>query len=594
MKRAMFKRAVVLFCVAGALTTAGIGPSAAVDTEYWSGTLAFSRSFDTTVANGNCQEGGTLRLVWQESWTLTGERTAMTSDASAFAVTAAFTGSVSFTATQNCAGSDPRTRSGSYSGSGTGQILVTRSGPGGLVSFEGAFDAAGLPGSETATADGTSYTLNTNPYRPRMSPVAIAGVDGAFQFSGPVSAQLGDGGQSLGSDVSATDTPVGSASLAMTRELAPVTPPVVKPLPPTAACDVYWTRPGTTLTVPPAVGLLRNDSDPQRRPISPRVKAISFGRATHPFTVTRAGGLTIRTTNRDRALIITYAVVNNANLESRPTRVTILVSAVRPSTAELAPCKGNLDRVIRGANSTLPTAAPSNTPANLQILKDAIASKAKWDTIKSKRTQAPYKAMDFAQDGCSQPGFTKPIPQYDFTPACVRHDFNYRNAMWMGVFNKYKKASDDAFRTELLRFCEEKVARLVRPACRTQATTFAQAVATAGGLAAPEKASSWDSAARVRVHAVFQPVDNFYIRGVLEDTKSDGHGVRLEASPAQNGFNPLYRTVARNSKGKGTVVFFDFSYNGVENLKGVFFRLCVDSDRDDPQECGPRFYVNKP
>lgn len=259
-----------------------------------------------------------------------------------------------------------------------------------------------------------------------------------------------------------------------------------------------------------------------------------------------------------------------------------------PATGEPAP------RLSRGKNPILTTANPSKTSETLKILKDVIKSVANWKKALANRNKAPYNQMDFGEDGCSQPGWTKPIPQFGFEKACIRHDFLYRNALWMGVFNEYKAESDAAFRKELMAICAKKPL-LVENRCRQQATAFVAAVRSAGGKSVPKVTKSWKSTVSVSLYSVFQPIGNFYIRGVLTDLKADGKSVRLQVSADQQaGADPDFETVARSNKGKGVPVYVDYSFNGIQGLRAIKYQICVDSNRPDAEECSPVYRIQKP
>lgn len=168
-----------------------------------------------------------------------------------------------------------------------------------------------------------------------------------------------------------------------------------------------------------------------------------------------ASGRVAHQDRTDDRLVLTYQVVDSAGRTSRPTTAVVLVSAQRPSASRLRPravTSDGKDRVIRDANSALATAIPSSGEP-LKILNDSSRSQADWKHIKGNRNKAPYKQMDFAEDGCSDPTKALKGAAFDFTRLCVRHDFGYRNALWSGVFNKKRPQIDKAFYADMVLDC---------------------------------------------------------------------------------------------------------------------------------------------
>jgi hypothetical protein len=109
---------------------------------------------------------------------------------------------------------------------------------------------------------------------------------------------------------------------------------------------VYVTAPGTTLRVPAHTGLLANDRDPRGLRLRPSVTKISFGKATHPYTVAANGAFTLKTTKKDRRLVMTYSAVNSKGARSAPTTALVLVTTRRLTDDQLRSCDGS-GRVVQ-------------------------------------------------------------------------------------------------------------------------------------------------------------------------------------------------------------------------------------------------------
>ncbi len=96
--------------------------------------------------------------------------------------------------------------------------------------------------------------------------------------------------------------------------------------------------------------------------------------------------------------------------------------------------------------------------------------------------------FDWSNDGCSAPLVGNTGRTFNFTEACRRHDFGYRNARlleqrygsgtsWSG---DARKRIDQQFMSDMKRHCKGR--RLIdRPTCYSWAYTFYTAVRVAGG-----------------------------------------------------------------------------------------------------------------
>jgi hypothetical protein len=95
-------------------------------------------------------------------------------------------------------------------------------------------------------------------------------------------------------------------------------------------------------------------------------------------------------------------------------------------------------------------------------------------------TQDPR--LDYSDDGCSAPIVGSSGRSFDFTQACERHDFGYRNSKRLGFFPEAKAAIDRRFLEDMLDHCATRAADL-RTRCRGWAYVFFAGVTVFGGVA---------------------------------------------------------------------------------------------------------------
>jgi hypothetical protein len=114
------------------------------------------------------------------------------------------------------------------------------------------------------------------------------------------------------------------------------------------------------------------------------------------------------------------------------------------------------------------------------LLDEAIAAEMA-DFQAMKDSAAHDSRMDYSDDDCSAPVVgSKDLGSYDFTEACERHDFGYRNAKRLGLFDGYKGRIDAVFAKDMYESCEERLVFL-RKHCKFMAGIYYSAVKTAGG-----------------------------------------------------------------------------------------------------------------
>jgi len=92
-----------------------------------------------------------------------------------------------------------------------------------------------------------------------------------------------------------------------------------------------------------------------------------------------------------------------------------------------------------------------------------------------------YPHLDWTTDGCSAPVVGGEGRSFNFTHACVRHDFGYRNIKRLGQFNEVVRTKlDEQFRRDLESSCATQV-RTRKIRCQMWAETFYVAVRATGG-----------------------------------------------------------------------------------------------------------------
>ena len=95
--------------------------------------------------------------------------------------------------------------------------------------------------------------------------------------------------------------------------------------------------------------------------------------------------------------------------------------------------------------------------------------------------QRAYPFLDWTTDGCSAPVVGGEGRSFNFTHACVRHDFGYRNIKRLGKFNETIRTKlDEQFHRDLESSCATQV-RTRKIRCLMWAETFYVAVRATGG-----------------------------------------------------------------------------------------------------------------
>jgi len=91
-----------------------------------------------------------------------------------------------------------------------------------------------------------------------------------------------------------------------------------------------------------------------------------------------------------------------------------------------------------------------------------------------------YPQLDWTTDGCSAPVVGNEGKSFNFTQACIRHDFGYRNIKRLGKFTEaVRETLDQQFHRDLTSSCTNQ-ARTRKIRCFMWAETFYVAVRATG------------------------------------------------------------------------------------------------------------------
>lgn len=197
-------------------------------------------------------------------------------------------------------------------------------------------------------------------------------------------------------DVTLSVTPAGAPPPATPVAPAPIPDPVTMPPArstiPVARCDVYAVSPGKVLTVPPARGLLRNDTFAAGASATPQVTEIAFRKSSHPYSVAPDGSLKLATLKSDTYLTFRYAVSSAGKL-SNATTVKIFVQKDPVTIKQRGQCPQDRPPVAE---------EPQQADAKAKAKVDTLAGSAKL-TFRSGGKQQTV-TLNVAYDAAINPG----------------------------------------------------------------------------------------------------------------------------------------------------------------------------------------------
>lgn len=135
--------------------------------------------------------------------------------------------------------------------------------------------------------------------------------------------------------------------------------------------------------------------------------------------------------------------------------------------------------VVAAIISATTPPAPPHTVAHRLMFRTSLAS-----FIASAHSPIRDHRLDWTTDGCSVPFIKSTGRTFDFTDACHRHDFGYRNfkilnnGTWWTSSMRHR--IDRIFHADMYKDCATRT-RATRNICRTWARTFYRAVRTYAG-----------------------------------------------------------------------------------------------------------------
>ncbi len=110
-------------------------------------------------------------------------------------------------------------------------------------------------------------------------------------------------------------------------------------------------------------------------------------------------------------------------------------------------------------------------PPTEQELVDRLASAPLQEFLAYRGSAERDPRLDYSTDLCSAPIVGSEGRTFDFTSACIRHDFGYRNYSDLGLFKGRRRAVDDRFLADMRALCERELP-WHRLSCGTWARTF--------------------------------------------------------------------------------------------------------------------------
>jgi hypothetical protein len=123
--------------------------------------------------------------------------------------------------------------------------------------------------------------------------------------------------------------------------------------------------------------------------------------------------------------------------------------------------------------------APPHTVAHALMFRTTLTA-----FIASAQSPLRDERLDWSTDGCSVPVIGNTGRTFDFTQACQRHDFGYRNfkslhgGKWWTPYLRHR--IDQVFQSDMYKNCAAR-SRTTRSMCRAWAKTFYRAVRTYAG-----------------------------------------------------------------------------------------------------------------
>ena len=157
-----------------------------------------------------------------------------------------------------------------------------------------------------------------------------------------------------------------------------------------------------------------------------------------------------------------------------------IARAILPEAGADAELRGGFVRDMR-------TKAPSGGRAArpgpaLEVVEGLMAGDLD-DFLAYRESASRDPRLDFSTDLCTAPVLGSSGPAYDFTEACLRHDFGYRNYGPLGALDERRREVDERFLADMREHCKTRPpTEIIR--CLGWARTYYRAVRAFGWIPA--------------------------------------------------------------------------------------------------------------
>ena len=182
--------------------------------------------------------------------------------------------------------------------------------------------------------------------------------------------------------------------------------------------------------------------------------------------------------------------------QASPEYVSLIVLAALAMAALSAwePVRVGLGETIAGALASAAATpggdphhaapAPSPPPAppvDPQALVDDLMAGELGTFLAYRSSRERDPRLDYSTDECSAPVIGSRGRSFDFTEACLRHDFGYRNYERLGLLRERRRAVDGRFLADMRAHCLTRASHQLI-SCLEWARTFHLVVRAFGGI----------------------------------------------------------------------------------------------------------------
>ncbi len=159
--------------------------------------------------------------------------------------------------------------------------------------------------------------------------------------------------------------------------------------------------------------------------------------------------------------------------------VALVFGALVAVQAPPAPAEGIVRAICAGIGGDCrgPVAAPapgSHRPTELELV-DRYVEADLAEFLAYRASPDRDHRLDWSTDECSAPVVGSTGASFDFTDACLRHDFGYRNYWRLGLIEERKPLVDDRFLADMRAHCGTRASAEI-DRCRAWARAFYLAV----------------------------------------------------------------------------------------------------------------------